>query len=737
MEMKKISREIWAQLKKKSENGLPITLTSIGEILKESYPEYSFEQFCELLNENKDKTVEIRNLPFVPNMFVIFCKQMLNIANPKNVLVPFANFQECGLFDKNMNVDFKFENKDDEKAVKMFLSINTLEDITEGKIYDMILAALPLGPFNRKFISCEIVEKCANIVSNDGYCIFTFPKRIAYENRWFEELAKKGLYCNAILDMPVGSYAPYSMVDTVIVVLSKKKSDKLFVALLSDEKVAMKVADNFLNKKESTNGHKMGVYVEGGIRCYSDYYSGVKIQNINKSLSKAYNSKMVAISEIGKVYAFNQNGNFETNENSVFVPRIGSYLVVNNEDEFQIKGQNYFQVIVNPEKVLPRFLSFFLNTEKGIRIRQLHYEGTTIKAIRSKELLKMEIPCPPMEVQSECLRTYNQLEILRGEVERLKEKLQRYPASYKNVRQEIKDINNNGDKFAQWIESLPYPIATILKRYSVTDDMMKKQETLFYFFEAYSIFEATILSAGMDKKRIDCSSLREVDLHYFEKASFGNWVMMDKKLSKLYLKLLNDKEECNKKLLLSCFHTDDENLVKLLCSKDACNVLEKASQYRNVWKGHSGITSEVLYEEHVGILDGLLRDLQKYIKDLYERIRLIRPVSLEYSNGIFSNKAEILTGSNPIFRKEKLDLIYPLDRDKLYVQIIDTGEVLELPPYFILKNSPAEVKNACYFYNRLEKESSKYVSYHYDGKPEDFEDGKTAFLCIKELLSDN
>jgi hypothetical protein len=210
---------------------------------------------------------------------------------------------------------------------------------------------------------------------------------------------------------------------------------------------------------------------------------------------------------------------------------------------------------------------------------------------------------------------------------------------------------------------------------------------------------------------------------------------MDRAISNLFLSMINGADEEKKKIALECFKTTDENLIRLLCNKSACNILDNSSKNRNAWKGHSGITSEVLYKEHVDILDSQLHKLQESIKDLYERVRLIRPISLAFSNRVFSNKVEVLTGSNPIFVKDTIESLMPLDNSKLYLQMVDTGEMLELPPYFILKNSSADAKNACYFYSRVESGSTRYVSYHYDGRPEDMENGEVAFQYIKDMLT--
>ena len=209
---------------------------------------------------------------------------------------------------------------------------------------------------------------------------------------------------------------------------------------------------------------------------------------------------------------------------------------------------------------------------------------------------------------------------------------------------------------------------------------------------------------------------------------------MDRALSNLFLKMIGGSEEA-RKIVLHSFKTSDNNLIKLLCSREVCNILDTTSNHRNSWKGHSGIGNETIYKERADILESMLYKLQENIKDLYERVRLIKPISLSYTNGVFINKVEVLTGSNPIFVKDTMESHSPLDDSKLYLQMIDTGEMLLLPPYFILKNAPSDAKNACYFYNRVEKGSTRYVSYHYDGRPEDIETGETAYNHIKELFS--
>lgn len=716
----------------------------LEELLETAFsvdPGISFGDCCRIIREIAGK--ECPGIPFSPEAFICLCHEMVKKLMPQNVLIPCADGSEASIFPDGTKVDYVFVDKNLEKVVRKCLSINTI-DQDPSKKYDLVLADLPLGPVNGyKALPVRIVEDSISNLSEDGFAVYTFAKGITYSEgkKWINSLGERGLYCNAILDMPINSYGFMTQVDTVIAIFSKKKTKKTFVASLSEESLIEKIVNNFISGTPSNSNPKMGVYVEGEVLSYSQYNEIRRAQNKKKTLSKAYNSRMVKITDVGRVNAPKRNTKkgddvtFENNVTSVFVPKLGNSPAIASIEEFHIKAQNYFQIVINEEKILQRFLIYFLNTEEGLNLRQMHYQGATIKAFNSKTLGDMEIPCPTIEIQAEYMATYEELETLKTEVESLKIKFEKVPASYKNIRGEIKNINNHGDKFIQWVESLPYPIATILKRYSVSDDLAKKQETLLYFFEAYSIFESTLLSAALDKKTIDCSSLKNVDPAFFEKASFGNWVRMDRALSNLYLGIISKNDDYSKMIVHSCFQTRDDNLIKYLCSKNVCNILEQASEKRNLWKGHGGITSEAVYKEHVDTLDSLLRKIQDGIKDLYDRVRLIRPLGLSFSNGQFDNKVEVLTGSNPIFVKDNIISLKPLDEKKLYIQMIDTGETLELPPYFILKNSPADVKNACYFYSRVEGGNTRYISYHYDGKPEDTESGETAFDIIRELLT--
>ena len=55
----------------------------------------------------------------------------------------------------------------------------------------------------------------------------------------------------------------------------------------------------------------------------------------------------------------------------------------------------------------------------------------------------------------------------------------------------------------------------------------------------------------------------------------------------------------------------------------------------------------------------------------------------------------------------------PLDEQFMYLTHSDYQEALKLEPLIQISSSPKNVKNACYFYNSIYKNSAKFVSYHH------------------------
>ena len=73
-----------------------------------------------------------------------------------------------------------------------------------------------------------------------------------------------------------------------------------------------------------------------------------------------------------------------------------------------------------------------------------------------------------------------------------------------------------------------------------------------------------------------------------------------------------------------------------------------------------------------------------------------------------------------------------LDVDRLYLASRNCGRALLLLPLVQVGPSPSSAKNACYFFNRLDKEGARFVSYHFVDEPEreDLSDATSAAIRL-------
>ena len=75
-----------------------------------------------------------------------------------------------------------------------------------------------------------------------------------------------------------------------------------------------------------------------------------------------------------------------------------------------------------------------------------------------------------------------------------------------------------------------------------------------------------------------------------------------------------------------------------------------------------------------------------------------------------------------------------LDVDRLYLTSGQSGRGLQLLPLVEIRSPEGSAKNACYFFNRLEKSGgARFVSYHFVDEPEHIGEYPEAMAAIGSL----
>lgn len=122
--------------------------------------------------------------------------------------------------------------------------------------------------------------------------------------------------------------------------------------------------------------------------------------------------------------------------------------------------------------------------------------------------------------------------------------------------------------------------------------------------------------------------------------------------------------------------------------------------------------------------------------DGWRETQLIRAIHCLPHGGMFDNQVAILVGSNSEFLKESRPMSSWLDVERLYLTSRDSGRALLLLPLIQVGPTPTSAKNACYFFNRVEKDSIRFVSYHFVDQPELKDESEVGFFAGRKKESD-
>jgi hypothetical protein len=299
------------------------------------------------------------------------------------------------------------------------------------------------------------------------------------------------------------------------------------------------------------------------------------------------------------------------------------------------------------------------------------------------------------------------------------------PASAEEVLEALKPARvyrSVDEGLLPWSDTLPFPLASILWHYEGEPEPAVKVDCLLKFFEALAQFTATVLVSACiaDVSLLGANrsawfggdERKQVELH---RATFGTWVEMSGRLAETIGALLNSEADANR--CLEAFAAADDELIDALVSAELGGILRHAWDRRNSWSGHGGVAGRSVHRERLSDLKDLLVRTQALLGWSFETWTLLKPGTMIRSRGLFDLTAMILKGPNQAFRRKQIQVTEALDTSRLYLLNNGNTHALELVP-FIRVLTGTTGQDACYFYNRLEGNAVRWVSYHFETEPE-------------------
>jgi hypothetical protein len=588
----------------------------------------------------------------------------------------------------------------------------------------------------RDSASYTFLLQSAMHLSDDGVGFFLVPN--GFFSRDGKALVREalpllGLHLNAVIALPAGTFASTS-IPLNIVLISRIPAGDLFVGQLSpatDQKALLK---NLLERKHGPSLELGRLIPNGTFTSFSILQTADEEDRLAKrsGLTRSPLREVVSSINLGKQ---TDDGGFANLPNCVYLPTIGTSSAVTGLESLQIKPHNYVQLVVRPEVAHAEFLAGFFNSALGRKTRATMFSGTFIPKLSKQTVTEGHVYLLPLDAQQNAMTVSREIQELRLRLEQLERDLWSRPVDAINVKRAVAGLNQK-EGFESWLEALPFPLASILWRYQAANIAEHKVEHLFNAFEATAQFLGTLMASAFHSSPV---FFREHRAEWFDqgkdnpfsltRSSFGQWVVRCQRLAKSTRQMLSDKER--RELVLDLYRADAEK-VERLSNKGIYAVLETVSQYRNKWKGHSGIVSAKEHDRQLALLQEELTRLRTALGGLFEDWWLIKPGANTYTRGVYQSHAEKLMGTRQIFKQETVVTAEVMDVNELYCYDHLTRRPLELLHFVRMLPAPDNEEIACYFFNRLEGQRIRWISYHFEREAERIEADAAVMRVIEE-----
>jgi hypothetical protein len=318
----------------------------------------------------------------------------------------------------------------------------------------------------------ELVSPSGHILAHTTDDFFSMPSR----RRVLAALGERGINMSAVISVD-GGFSPRSSISTSLILLDAHPSQHLFVGRLDHLTAIPQLVSN-LREGRASQDPKLGSVTERAS------FRGWQNLSAERELSQLFGSReMVAMNDLGavKLVTLKPDVPYDPEPNSVFVPTLGFGAVSTSPPS--LAGKKSYKVLVlqaDPAIARAEYLAALLSSPVGKRLRESAAVGTSIPHLSLTGLRALRIPMPPVRVQDQAIRATTQLNSMEAEVARLRSELFRKPESANHVLLRL-EAQAKSDPVLRWIDTLPYPLASVLQRYTSRNDAEQQVEALQHF----------------------------------------------------------------------------------------------------------------------------------------------------------------------------------------------------------------------------------------------------------------
>lgn len=685
-----------------------------------------------------------------PKMISQFMADLASMAQPRSVLDPVCGSgvmlrQVINAHKPCVTEGIELNGESCEIAVALLKGLAT---ITHGNAldvmpqlqgaYDLIVADPPLGVhvqttklppslkgYGLRDLAQNIaIDACERLAPEGVVAIVMSPAALNHQP-FVAAVHGKGCRIRAILHVPPGTRLN-TQIPSQLLVIDHDSQGEIFVGQLSDDPGHSKrLLQNFKR-------HKSDKHPSLGRTLPLDSFIGFEALEAGHLLrQRVRNASLMPIpfAELVKEESRKERDLLEyaaegIPDNSVLLPQSGIRLI---SDVFKIplRDRTCTCFTLDESKVHASYFIRWIESDLGRLALQAVGANSLVGVPRITKKVLERLICymPSIEDQNSILEALRHLERLRNEANEIESQCWTGHRASEDILQHAKTVNHE-DRYEDWLATLPYPLASILWRHRVSgDDPRIRFGVLLHFFEALAAFLATIHLSALEShsavwhethgELLKALSAQGLTL---ERATFGTWKVVVEKLGKMTREMLDKADDAS--VATALYAVNSTSWLNKLCAPEITRVIARANGTRNTHSGHGGAMGKSQAES----LENDLRDMVEEVRSVWGRgwnqYELLLIDRMTFSEGQFTYKSPRIMGANSQFERVSRVTIIPMETGQLYLLSEGASKGLRLLPLVRVMASPSQVANACYFYNRSERDGQRFVSYHFEQESE-------------------
>ena len=378
--------------------------------------------------------------------------------------------------------------------------INRVEDFEklENKRFDLVIGDLPFGlemvsietPFKIKVNkNWSYVLSALQSIKEKGSAFFLVEPSILFSQqgkKFLNELGLLNYFHNSVFELPEKLLYPETFFQPIIIQFERKKNERLLIGEITSD---FETLCSTLLSGLTTNNLATGMLIE---RDKFESFNKFKIESQIDGLKTQYKEyQKFKLKDIALEINLTRES-FINKDNCIYVPKIGTSLVVSDINKVTIKHQNIFQIVLNSEIVKSDFLVLFFQSDLGKQILKSLTSGSFIPNINKSDIENCFVSVPNLSEQSLLILTNSKLSELQETINQLKKELSLNP----------KNANILLDKF----ESIQSPLKQLSSEDEIFSLIRKGENKHIEFKESFS----KNLKTGQKDKEIEKSSLKNI-----------------------------------------------------------------------------------------------------------------------------------------------------------------------------------------------------------------------------------